>query len=173
MCAFGRRSVRLNSPGVSGMGFNRVTQHELQREANSWVGRFKARGLDVPRRVTVYTDLQEFDRGCGIKRWERGRIMDEIGRLFLNGDANVTRFDRPRGPAIYVNTNQRQTGKDPRQIVIHEVLHHARPWLPHWKIRALERELFRGGSGRLIWAARTRTEYRRRRRTGRSLNAST
>jgi hypothetical protein len=150
------------------MGAKRVTQQQVQRAANSWVKRLRARGLDVPTRITAYTDLRRFDRASGIKTWERWQIMDELQRGGLNGEANATRSDRR--PAIYINTNERQTRTDPRRIVIHEVLHHVRPWLPHWKVRALERELLNGRSGRLIWKAKTRAEYDRRQQRGEPMN---
>jgi len=133
-------------------------RRELQRQANEWLRRFRTQGLEVPSRVRVYTNQREFDRAIGMRRWERLQLLDEARGRF-NGEAHTSEHCT-KNPAIWVNTNFQETRKHPHRIVIHEMLHHISPPLPHWKVYALERELTAGRIGRRVWRAKSREAYR-------------
>ena len=133
----------------------------LQAEANRWLRTLRAEGFAVPARVVVYTNLRQFDRAAGFKRWERMMMNDENQGL-CRGESYLS----TRGaPIAYVRMRfYRHEGRgNPHRTLIHELLHFAMPDLPHWKVRALATHFYERRNVELIHGARSRAEYMRNR----------
>lgn len=106
-----------------------ATQDELQTEADRWCEKLKTRGFRLPNtRITVYTSPGKFEAATG------ETLLEE----FVAGRAG---FSREGKPVVYVEVFAHPAPDDTIGILIHELLHHAKPALGHDDVYWLARQL--------------------------------
>jgi hypothetical protein len=121
----------------------------MQAKVDAWITRLTEKGYKVASPIIVFTVGTQADSAAG---WRRGYAASHLGVAGRTSPDDLAMvYVKPRGPHV-MNT------------LIHEVLHHVTPHLPHWKVRALAAELIEGRTGERIRAARTKTDLLRNQR---------
>lgn len=164
----------------------RYTHATLQDEADRWVEKLRAKGFRFPDApIMVFTNGRQHDTAAGLPRgrstgspsylfWAR---PDEYDNEFERGLAfgMASRSKHGDRPLIYIRLqlprwglwwSRKRAQHDVLNTLIHELLHHTRPRLPHWKVYALAEELSVDRDGvwtaeRIIRRARSRADLAR------------